>query len=446
MSEATLAILNDLIDAAKKAGADAADAVAVEASSKSASWRGGKLEDVDGSEGEDIGLRVLIGKRQAMVSSSDRSAVALKALVTRTIDMAKAVPEDPYCGLAPEEQLFQGPVPDLELADSTEISAETLLEWATAAEDAARAVDGVSNSDGAGASSGSWGLAMATSHGFSGHYRGTSCSISVSAIAGQGTGMERDYDYDSARFASDLRGASDIGRIAGEKAVARLNAGRLNSGTMPVVFDPRVGNSLLGHFAGAINGGSIARGTSFLKDKMGSAVFPSGIQIIDDPLKMRGQKSRPFDGEGLACNKTHFIKDGVLQSWTLNSATARQLGLTATGHASRGTSGAPGISHSNLYMKPGKVSPSDLIADIKDGFYVTELIGMGVNGVTGDYSRGAAGFRIENGQITTPISEVTIASNLIDMFARLIAANDLTFKYGTDVPTLRIDDMSIAGI
>ncbi|WP_286830583.1 MULTISPECIES: TldD/PmbA family protein [Kordiimonas] len=445
MTDTTLNLLQDLVTNAMKAGADAADAVAVDARSKSVSWREGNLEDVDGSEGEDIGLRVMIGKKQAMVSTSDRRPAALKALVERTVTMAKAVPEDAYCGLAPEDRLHTGPMAELDLFDSTEVSAEQLTDLAREAEDATRAVEGVTNSSGAGASASSWAISLVTSHGFSGHYQGSSFSISSSAVAGEGTGMERDYEFTSARHFSDLESASWVGTEAGERAVKRLGAAKMASGQMPVVYDPRWSKSFLNHLSGAINGGSIARKSSFLQDKMGEQIFAPGITIIDDPLKMRGLSSRMFDGEGVSVHKCAIVEDGILQTWMLNSATARQLGLEVTGHASRGTSSAPGISHSNLYMAPGELSPSELIADIKDGVYITELIGMGVNGVTGDYSRGAAGFRIRNGELAEPVSEFTIAGNLKEMFRHLVPASDLSFRYGINAPTLRVEGMTVAG-
>ena len=440
----TLNLLSDLVAKAKRMGADAVDGVAVDATSTGVSWRDGKLEDVEGNEGSDIGLRVMIGKNQAIVSSSDRRPSAMNDLVTRAMDMARAVPEDPYCGLADPECLFKGALPELELYDDTHVSADQLAEMASAMEDAMYGVDGVTNSSGAGASSGSWSMAMVTSDGFSNHYKGSSFSASISAIAGEGESMERDYDFTSARFFSDLDDMTAVGTKAGINAVERLNPERIDSGEMSVVFDPRVANSLLGHFAGAINGSSIARGTSFLKDAMKTEIFASDINIIDDPLIVRGLKSRPFDGEGVKTTRQALVKNGVLQQWTLNSATARQLGLATTGHASRGTSSPPGIGNSNLYLAAGSVNPQELMADIKNGIYITELIGMGVNGVTGDYSRGAAGFLIENGEISTSVNEITIASNLKEMFKRIKAADDLVFKYGTNTPTLRIDGMMVA--
>jgi len=445
MADSTLDLLSDLVSKAVKAGADAADAVAVDARSRGVSWREGKLEDVEGSEGEDIGLRVMIGHKQAIVSTSDRRDASLKALVERTIAMAKAVPDDDYCGLAPEDRLHKGTFAELDLYDAREVSADELADLAREAEDATRAVKGVTNSSGAGASASSWAISLVTSHGFAGHYQGSSFSISSSAVAGEGTGMERDYEFTSARHFSDLKSPEWVGREAGERAVKRLSPIRMPSGKLPVIFAPRVANSMLGHFAGAINGTSVARGSSFLKDKMGEAIFAPGITVSDDPLRVRGLQSKLFDGEGVAVGKQHLVEDGVLKTWLLNAATAKQLGLEVTGHASRGTSSPPGISTSNLYLEPGSQSPEELMADIKDGLYVTELIGMGVNGVTGDYSRGAAGFRIRDGQLEGAVSEITIASNLKEMFRHLVPASDLEFRYGTNSPTIRIDGMMIAG-
>ncbi|MCK0068212.1 TldD/PmbA family protein [Kordiimonas laminariae] len=444
-SDSTLDLLDDLVKAALKGGADAADAVAVDARSKGVSWREGQMEDVEGSEGEDIGLRVMIGKQQAMVSTSNRSTGNLKEVVERTLAMARAVPEDQYCGLAPEDKLHTGPFAELDLYDDTEVSAEQLAEIAREAEEATRAVEGVTTSPGAGASASSWAIDLVTSHGFAGHYKGSSFSSSVSAVAGEGTGMERDYDFTSTRHFADLESAAAIGTKAGELAVKRLNPTKAESGQKPLVFSPRVANSLLGHFAGAISGGAVARGTSFLKDRLGEAVFADGVTIVDNPLMKRGLSSKLFDGEGVRVQKMNLVESGTLKTWTLNSATARQLEMEVTGHASRGTSSAPGIGTTNLYMEAGTLSPEKLMADIADGIYITELIGMGVNGVTGDYSRGASGFMIKNGEITESVSEFTIAGNLKDMFMALVPASDLEFKYGANAPTVRIDGMMVAG-
>jgi PmbA protein len=438
------AILDAVLGAAKKAGADAADALFVEGVASSVSYRLGKLEDVERAESYDLGLRVFVGGKVAIVSSTDFSADALAALPARAVAMAKLAPEDKFAGLAPRDRLARA-IPALDLEDPAEPSAERLIELARGVEGAAMAVKGVTNSEGGGASFSRSAVALATSTGFFGRYAGTSHSIGVAVLAGTGTGMERDYDHDSARHAGDLRTAEEIGRKAGEKAVRRLNPRSVKSQSVPVVFHPDEAAGLLGHFAGAISGAAIARGVSFLKDRMGQPVFAPGIRIIDDPHRMRGLRSKPFDGEGVANARRALVDDGVLTSWLLDCASARQLGLETTGHAARATSGPPSPSITNLYLEAGAASAADLIGGVEQGFYVTELMGMGVNNVTGDYSRGAAGFWIENGEIAFPVSEVTIAGNLIDMFARATPASDLRFRHGTNAPTVRIDGMTIAG-
>jgi PmbA protein len=438
------AILAAVLDAAKKAGADAADALFVEGVSSSVSYRLGKLEDVERAESYDMGLRVFVGNRVAIVSSTDFSADALAALPERAVKMARLAPEDKFAGLAPKDRLARD-IPALDLEDPAEPSAETLIERARAVEGAALAVKGVTNSEGGGASFSRSAVALATSTGFYGRYAGSSHSIGVAVLAGIGTGMERDYDHASVRHAGDLRSAEEIGRTAGEKAVRRLNPRSRNTQSVPVVFHSDEAAGLLGHFAGAISGAAIARGVSFLKDRMGQAIFAPGIRVIDDPHRIRGLRSKPFDGEGVANARRALIDDGKLTSWLLDCASARQLGLETTGHAARGTGGPPSPSITNLYLEAGKLSVKELIADIRQGFYVTELMGMGVNTVTGDYSRGAAGFWIENGEIAFPVSEVTIAGNLIDMYARLTPADDLAFRHGTNAPTARIDGMTLAG-
>ena len=438
------AVLAALLDAAKKAGADAADALLVENVSASVSYRLGNLEDVERSESADLGLRVFVGQKVAFVSSTDFSADALAALPGRALAMARLAPEDKFAGLAPAELLART-IPDLDLEAAVEPDPETLVAWARDAEAAGLAVPGVTNSEGGGASFSRSAIALATSSGFFGGYAGTSHSIGVAVLAGEGTGMERDYDHASARHASDLRAAADIGRHAGEKAVRRLNPRKVKSQSVPVVFHADEAAGLLGHFASAISGSSIARGVSFLKDRMGDAIFAPGVSIIDDPHRLRGLRSKPFDGEGVANSRRALIDKGRLTTWLMDCASARQLGLTSTGHAARGTGGPPAPSATNLYMEAGTLSLAELIADIKQGFYVTELMGMGVNGVTGDYSRGAAGFWIENGEIAFPVSEVTIAGNLKDMFAALTPASDLEFRHGINAPTCRIEGMTIAG-
>ncbi|MEH6716578.1 TldD/PmbA family protein [Parasphingorhabdus flavimaris] len=434
-----------LISQAKKAGADAADAIYVCDAATQVQIRLGNLEDVERSEGEEIGLRVFVGKRSATVSSSDMDPKILSALVGRALDMAREAPEDEYAGLAPEDLLLKAEPHTIEGDDGQDPEPELLRELALKAEDAARAVNGVTNSEGGGASAGRSIVALATSHGFSGAYSTSGYSLSASVIAGDGDGMERDYAYDSVRFLEDLENPENIGKEAGERAVSRLNPVDFKSGAMPVVYDPRVGNSLLGHFVGAIAGAAIARKTSFLLEALDTQVFDSAVNIIDCPHRKRGLRSKAFDGEGLPTAKTRLIDNGRLTQWLMESASARQLGLQPTGHASRGVGGAPGVSVTNLHMGNGSVSKAELIKDIKHGVYITELIGMGVNPVTGDYSRGAGGFLIVDGEIGPPISEITIAGNLKDMFKSLIAADDLEYRYSVNTPTLRTDSMTVAG-
>jgi PmbA protein len=435
----------DLVARAVKAGADAADAIYVANASTDVQVRLGALEDVGRSEGEEIGLRVFMGKKSASASSSDLSLRALETLAERAVAMAQQAPEDPYAGLAPEDRLMRGAVPDLDIDDHAEVSSADLRARAHAAEDAARAIKGVTNSEGGGASAGRGQVALATSHGFSGSYAGSSHSVYASVLAGEGSDMQRDYAQSSARFLGDLEKAEDVGREAGERAIARMNPIKLKSGAMSVIFDPRVSGGLLGHLIGAITGSGIARKTSFLLDALEKPVFGAGVTIVDDPHRRRGLRSRPFDGEGLPTSRSKIIDNGILTSWLMDSASARQLALSPTGHASRGVGGPPGAGTSNLHMEPGTVTPEALMDDIADGFYVTDLIGQGVNGITGDYSRGATGFVIRGGKRAEAVAEVTVAGNLKDMFARLIPANDLTFRYATNAPTLRIDGMMIAG-
>ncbi|NTS66247.1 TldD/PmbA family protein [Sphingomonas sp. HHU CXW] len=435
----------DIVRRASAAGADAADAVFAADASSEVSVRLGKLEDVGRSEAEELGLRVFVGQRSASVSTSDLSSAAMDALVERAVAMAREAPEDQWAGLAPTERLMHGAAPLLDLADDGAVTPAELRELASQAEEAARSVPGVTNSEGGGAGASSVVWALATSHGFAGAYTTTGYSVSASVIAGQGGGMQRDYAFHSARHRARLDAPHEIGRRAGERAVARLDPGKVASGAMPVVFDPRVGSSLLGHLIGAISGTAITRKTSFLLDALGTEVFAPGVSVCDDPHRPHGLRSRPFDGEGLPVSPCSIIENGMLETWLLDSASARQLGLAPTGHAARGVGGSPGVTTSNLFMQAGHVPVATLIEDITTGVYVTELIGQGVNGVTGDYSRGAAGFLIEDGQITRPIAEFTIAGNLRDMFRALVPANDLEFRQGINVPTLRIDGMTVAG-
>jgi len=436
---------HNLVSQAIKAGADAADAVYVCDASTEVQVRLGQLEDVARSEGEDIGLRVFVGQRSATISSSNMNPDILAGLVTRAIDMAKEAPKDQYAGLAPQDRLLTGAVPDFDGDDGLDPDPALLRAAALECENAARAVPGVTNSEGAGASAGRSIFALATSHGFAGVKSGSGYGMSASVLSGDGDTKERDYDWRTTRHLADLDSPFNIGTRAGERAVKRLNPGTVKSGQMPVVFDPRVGGSFVGHLLGGIGGSSIARKTSFLLESLGAQLFDSSISIVDDPHRMRGLASRAFDGEGLPTARRSIIENGVLTGWLMESASARQLGLEPTGHASRGIGGAPGVSTSNVHLEGGSVSVSELIADIRHGIYVHELAGQGVNPVTGDYSRGAAGFLIINGEIAGAVSEFTIAGNLKDMFAAMTAANDLEFTRGTNVPTLRIDGMMIAG-
>jgi PmbA protein len=433
-----------LVDRATRAGADAADVLCASSRSSSVEVRLGELEDVTRSESEDIGLRVFVGRRSATVSSSDLSLEAFDSLVERALAMAAEAPEDPYAGLAPPELLHRGPAADLDLFDRGEPDPGELKERALEAESAAVKVPGVTNSSGASAGASGSTIALATSEGFAGAYAVTGFSCSASVIAGEGASMQRDHAWHSARHLSELDSSESIGRLAAERAVARLNPERPKSGTIPVLFDPRVSHTLLGHLAGAISGSSVARKSSFLQDKLGERVFRDGITVVDDPLRLRGLRSRPFDGEGVRVARMEIISGGVLRTWMADSASARQLGIEPTGHAARGAGGSPGVSPSNFYMEAGSRSRAELLAAFPEALLVTELIGHGVNGVTGDYSRGAAGFLVRGGEIGPAVQEITIASNLIEMFATLEPASDLTFRRGMDAPTILVPEMTVA--
>jgi PmbA protein len=434
-----------LVERARHAGADAADAIYIGDSSEGLQVRLGKLEDVERSESEHIGLRVFVGQRSASIGSTDLGEAALDELASRAVAMARAAPEDRYAGLAPEERLAKGDFVALDLEDMSEPGPADLRALCEEAEDAARAVTGVTNSEGAGASAARGQVALTTSHGFCGGYGGTSRSLSASVIAGEGANMQRDYAWRSARYSADIPAPAEIGQMAGERAVQRLNPGRLKSGPMPLVFDPRVGGTLISHLAGAMSGSAIARRASFLLGREEEELFDPALIIADDPHRPRGLRSKPFDGEGLPTAGRNLVEGGRLTGWLMDSAAARQLGLVPTGHASRGASGPPGVSATNLHLNPGTLSPAELMADIVDGIYVTELIGQGVNGVTGDYSRGASGFRIVKGEIAGPVAEFTVAGNLIDMFRALVPANDMEWHRAVNLPTVRIDGMTVAG-
>lgn len=438
-------LLNDIVKAALKAGADAAEAVSADRRSLSVGVRNGKLEDVEREESRDLGLRVFVGKRQASVSASDLSPATQARLVERAVAMARLAPEDPHAGFAPEDRLARGPFVDLDLFDPSERSAQTLEQVSAEAEAAALAVMGVARSEGghAGWSSSRWRLV--TSHGFDGAYEGSAFSLGVGVIAEKDGAMERGGESRSTRHLSDLPGADLIGRTAGERAVARVGPRKIASTTAPVIFDNRMAGQIVSPAIGAISGPSIARGTSFLKDRMGQRVFAEGVTLIDDPFRPRGMGSTPFDDEGVAVQKRALFDDGVLTTWLLNSASARQLGLETTGHASRGLAGPSGVSTHNLHMEPGERDLAGLMADAGTGLLVTSMFGPSLNGNTGDWSAGVSGFWFENGVIAYPVSEVTVAGKLTDLYLRIQRGSDLEFRAGFNVPSLMFDAVAIAG-
>lgn len=442
--EQARSIANSLVERGIAAGATAADALYAGERSSSVHVRLGETESVGRSEGEEIGLRLFVGQRSATVASSDLSEEALATLIDRCLAMAREAPEDPYAGLAPSEFLESGDPKFLDAYDGREPDPSELRERALEAEAAAREVAGVTNSNGGGASASATTIALATSGGFSGAYRTSAHGTSASVIAGEGGSMQRDHAWHSARHLEDLESALEIGRRAGERAVSRLNPGRPRPGKYPVIFDPRVSSGLLGHLSGAINGASVARGTSFLKDKLGEPLFAQGVTIVDDPLRLRGLRSRAFDAEGLSVSRQELVSNGILNQWIADSAAARQLGIAPTGHAARGVGGAPGAAPSNLYMEAGTRTREELLARVPEAVLVIELIGQGVNGVTGDYSRGAAGFMVRGGEIAEAVTEITVASNLVDMFRTLEPASDLEFRRGIDAPTILVPEMTVA--
>jgi PmbA protein len=438
-------LLQDVVAAALKAGADAAEAVSAERRALSIGVRLGELEEVEREESRDLGLRVFVGKRQASVSGSDMSADARAKLVERAVAMARLAPEDPYAGLADPDRLARGPLPDLDLYDATEPSAETLEARARAAEAAARAVPKVTNSDGG---SSSWSASewkMMTSAGFVGVHRASGFSLGASAIAGDGNGMENGYDGRSTRWEADLPSPDAIGAEAGRRAAGRLGARKIASTTAPVIFENRLAASLMGPLIGAISGPAIARGASFLKAKLGQPVFAKGIVISDEPHRRRGLGSSPFDDEGVANQRTAIIDDGVLTTWLLNTASGRQLGLETTGHASRGLAGPPGVGPSNLTFEPGDRTRAELMRDAGAGLLITSMFGPSLNGNTGDWSVGCSGFWFENGEIAYPVTEITVAGNLIDIYGRIVPGSDLEIRGASNAPSLLIDSLAIAG-
>ncbi len=440
-------LTQQLLDAAKDAGADAADAIAVSGTSLSIDVLKGKLEHAERSEGIDIGLRVLIGRRQANVSASDTSADTIATMAERAVAMAREAPEDPTAGLADPSQLAKGwDLESLELEDPAPEPAPAQLEDdARRAEAAALAVDGVTQVQSTSAGYGRRQIHLAASNGFSGGYGRTDRAISLAAISGTGAEMERDYNSESRLFQADLPSAEEIGRIAGERAAARAGARKPPTGSFPVLFDERVAASLIGHLLMAVNGASIVRGASFLRDHLGKQVLPAALSLIEDPHRPRISGSRPFDGEGLPTRRRAIIDEGVLTGWTLDLATARKLGMDSTANAARGTSSPPSPSVSNVALTQGDKTRDDLISDMGTGLLITSLIGSTVNPNTGDYSRGAAGFWVENGEITYPVNECTVAGNLLDMFMKLVPANDALPHRSRMVPSLLVEGLTLAG-
>ena len=445
LSEEALApVLNELLARAKFHGAETADAIATHGRSLSVTVRDHELEDVDNSEGKDIGLRVMIGQRQASVSSSDVSSLSIDKLAERAVAMARLAPEDAYCGLAPSE-LLQKQKPDLQLFDEAVMTPAKLKARAHQVESTSEAVKGVSRAEGSSASWSSSAIYFKTSGGFEGGWRSSRHGLSGVAIAEQDGAMERDYAFEGARWLEDLPSPESIGLEAGTRVAARVGAAQMKSGAIPVIFDRRVANSLIAAVFGAISGTSIARGTSFLKDKMGEQIFAPGIDIIDDPLLLRGHGSRPWDGEGVATRRYEIIKDGKLTTWLLNCATAKQLGLKTTGHARRGIGGPPGISSSNSWLKAGELTPDQLCKKMGDGLLISEMFGPSLNNNTGDYSVGVAGFEIKNGERGAPVNEVTIAGNLLEVYRTLEPANDLKFDGSKCAPSVLVEGLTLAG-
>ncbi len=438
-------ILNDINNAVLAAGADAAEVAFTERAALSISVRLGALDEVEREEARDLGIRAFVGRRHASVSGSDISAEGRAKLIERVVAMARLAPEDPYAGLAPKDRLASGTPADLDLFDASELTAEALEDKARAAEDAARAVSGVTNTNGGSAYSSTSVWRFATSDGFYGQHRGSAFSLSAQAIAGEGSGMEQGYDGRTTRWLSDLPAAAEIGAEAGRRAVAGVGARKIDSTTAPVIFENRLAMSLLGPLIGAISGPAVARGVSFLKDQMGKALFARNMTLTDDPHVLRGLGSSPFDDEGVTNNRMNLIDAGVLTTWLLNTSSARQLGLQTTGHASRGLAGPPGVGPSNLTLQPGTRDLAGLMSDAGAGVLVTSMFGPSLNANTGDWSVGCSGHWFENGEIAYPVTEITVAGNLLDIYARLIAGSDLEIRGSANSPSLLVDALAIAG-
>jgi len=438
-------ILNDIVQAALKAGADAAEAVTADRQSLSVGVRNGRLEDVEREESRDLGLRVFVGRRQATVSASDLSPATRARLIERAVAMARLAPEDPYAGLAPEDRLARGPFADMDLYDPTERGAAELEAAAAEAEGVALAVPGVAKSEGGHASWSSSRWRLVASNGFDGAYQGSAFSLGVGVIAEKDGAMERGGESRTTRHLSDLPGAQAIGHFAGRRAAARVGARKIASTTAPVIFENRVAGQIVSPAIGAVAGPSIARGTSFLKDRLGQRVFAPGVGLIDDPFRPRGLGSTPFDDEGVAVETRKLFDDGVLTTWLMNTASAAQLGLASTGHASRGLAGPSGVSTHNLHMTPGERTLAQMMADAGTGLLVTSMFGPSLNGNTGDWSAGVSGFWFEDGVVAYPVSEVTVAGKLTDLYLRIQRGSDLEFRGAFNVPSLMFDAVAIAG-
>ena len=447
MTETAETLAHALLQAARQAGADDADAMAVTDTSLGVDVRGGTLEQAERAEGTDLGLRVLIGQRQACVSASDTRPETIAAMAERAVAMAREAPEDTTAGLAAPGQLArEWDIGALELCDPAPEPGPAALEQdARRAEAAALAVSGVSQVQSASAGYGHRMVHLANSNGFSGGYARSDRALSCVAIAGSGTGMERDHDGDMRVFQADLRTPEEIGRRAGERAVARLSPRRPRTGAYPVLFDERVASSLIGHLLAAVNGTAITRGASWLRDAQGADVLPAGLSLIEDPYRPRVAGSRPFDAEGLPTQRRAIVDNGVLTGWTLDLATGRKLGLPSTGNAARGTTAPPAPSNWNVALTQGARDRAALMRDMGSGLLVTAMIGATINPNTGDYSRGASGFWVENGEIAYPVNECTIAGNLRDMLMRLTPANDARPWLSRVVPSLLVEGMTIAG-
>ena len=440
-------VAQKLLDRAKSMGADEADVIATKGQSINVDVRNGALENADRSEGAEVGLRVLVSQRQAIVSSSDISDGTLELMVERAIAMAKDAPQDKQAGLASVNQLAKKrDLSELEICDpAIEPSPSKLQEQAEIAESSALEVAGVSQVSGASASYGKYSVFMAASNGFTANYDRSSNSVSCVAIAGEGSGMERDYDADTRVYQSDLRPSDEIGRTAGLRAVERLNPRRPATGNYPVIYDERISSGLVGHFLSAINGAAITRGSSWLKDSLGKQVLPRTCKLVENPHRVRTGASRLFDSEGLPTKKREILSKGVLNGWTLDLASARKLGMRPTGNASRSVSSNPSPTNWNIELSSPEDYCDNLLSEMRNGLLVTSLIGSTINPNTGDYSRGISGFWVEDGQICYPVSEITIAGNLKEMLKKIILGNDAQRHLSYVVPSILVEDMTLAG-